>query len=44
MSNETASFDGIAGTVTVSTEHGLEGSSVVGAMALPHWSGAVVTP
>ena len=44
MSNETASFDGVAGTVTVSTEHGLEGSSVVGALALPPWGGAVVTP
>ena len=44
MSSETASFDGVAGTVTVSTEHGLEGSSVDGALALPPWGGAVVTP
>ena len=31
------------GTVTVSTEHALEGSSVEGALTLPPWSGAVVT-
>ena len=43
MSSETVSFDDVAGTVTVSTEHGLEGSSVEGALALPPWGGAVVT-
>ena len=39
----TAHFDGVTGTVTVSTEHELEGSSVEGALTLPPWGGAVVT-
>ena len=33
-----ASFDGVAGTVAVSTEHALEGSSVEGALTLPPWA------
>ena len=43
MSGETVTFDDVAGTVTVSTEPGLEGSTVEGALQLPPWSGAVVT-
>jgi glycosidase len=43
MSSDTVSFDDVAGTVAVSTEHGLEGSSIEGALALPPWGGAVVT-
>ena len=43
MSSETVSFGDVAGTVTVSTEHALEGSGVEGALALPPWGGAVVT-
>jgi glycosidase len=42
MSSETVSFAGVAGTVTVSTEHGLEGQGVEDALALPPWGGAVV--
>jgi alpha-glucosidase len=44
MSSETVSFGGLSGTVLVSTEHDLEGSSVDEALALPPWGGAVVTP
>jgi alpha-glucosidase len=43
MSSQTVSFGDVAGTVAVSTELGLEGSSVEGALALPPWGGAVVT-
>ena len=45
MSSETVSFGDVVGTVTVSTEHGLEGSGVTvdGTLALPPWGGAVVT-
>jgi glycosidase len=42
MSSETVSFAGVAGTVAVSTEHGLEGQHVEDAVALPPWGGAVV--
>ncbi len=43
MSGADATFDGVSGTVTVSTEQGLEGSGIEGALTLPAWSGAVVT-
>ena len=43
MGGDPATFEGVAGTVAVSTEHGLEGSSVEGALTLPPWGGAVVT-
>ena len=33
----------MTGTVTVSTEHELEGSSVEGGLTLPPWGAAVVT-
>ena len=42
MSDAPATFDGVGGTVTVCTEHTLEGSSVEGALSLGPWSGAVV--
>ena len=35
MSGDPATFEGVAGTVTVSTEHGLEGSSVEGSADTP---------
>jgi hypothetical protein len=35
-------FAGVRGMVSVATDHGLEGSSVEGALTLPAWSGAVV--
>ncbi len=43
MSADPARFDGVAGSVTLSTEHGLEGSMVEDGATLPPWSGAVVT-
>ena len=43
LRDDPATFEGVAGTVTVSTEHGLEGSGVEGALTLPPWGGAVVT-
>ncbi len=43
MRGDTADFDGVTGTVAVCTDHGLEGSSVEGALTLPPWAGAVVT-
>jgi alpha-glucosidase len=43
MSGDMAHFEGVAGTVTVSTDDELEGSSVEGALTLPPWVGAVVT-
>ena len=42
MSDVPASFDDVRGTVTVATEHTLEGSSIEGALTLGPWSGAVV--
>jgi alpha-glucosidase len=42
MSDTPATFDGVGGTVTVGTEHTLEGSSIEGALSLGPWSGAVV--
>ena len=42
MCGDPATFEGVAGTVAVSTEHGLEGSSVEGALTLPPWGAAVV--
>ena len=42
MSDAPATFDGVGGTVTVGTEHTLEGSSIEGALSLGPWSGAVV--
>jgi hypothetical protein len=43
MGGDPATFEGVTGTVAVSTEHGLEGSSVEGALTLPPWAAAVVT-
>jgi alpha-glucosidase len=43
MSGGDPTFDGVTGTVTVSTEPHLEGSGLEGALTLPPWSGAVVT-
>ena len=43
MSGDMAHFDGVTGTVVVSTDDELEGSSVEGALTLPPWVGAVVT-
>jgi alpha-glucosidase len=43
MGGDPATFESVAGTVAVSTEHGLEGSSVEGALTLPPWGAAVVT-
>ena len=43
MGGDPATFDGVTGTVTVSTEHELEGSSVEGGLTLPPWGAAVVT-
>jgi hypothetical protein len=43
MRGDPAAFEGVAGTVTVSTEHELEGSSVEGGLTLPPWGAAVVT-
>ncbi len=43
MAGDPATFEGVAGTVVLSTEHGLEGSSVEGALTLPPWGAAVVT-
>ena len=43
MASETVSFADVAGTVRVSTEHGLEGQHVPGALALPPWGGAVLS-
>jgi len=43
MSGGTAHFDGVTGTLVVSTDHELEGSSVEGALTLPPWAAAVVT-
>jgi len=43
MGSDQAAFEGVTGTVAVSTEHALEGSSVEGALTLPPWGGAVVT-
>ena len=43
MSGADATFDGVSGTVTVSTEQGLERSSIGDPCTLPAWSGAVVT-
>jgi alpha-glucosidase len=43
MGDAAADFEGVAGTVAVSTAHALEGSSVAGTLTLPPWGGAVVT-
>ena len=43
MGGDPATFEGVTGTVTVSTEHELEGSSVEGGLTLPPWGAAVVT-
>ena len=43
MGGDPVTFESVAGTVAVSTEHGLEGSSVEGALALPPWGAAAVT-
>jgi glycosidase len=42
MSDAPATFEAGRGTVTVATEHGLEGTGVDGALTLAPWSGAVV--
>ena len=42
MSAVPARFEGVHGSVTVATEHGLEGSSVEGGVTLAPWTGAVV--
>ena len=42
LSDTPATFGGVSGTVTVGTEHTLEGSSIEGALSLGAWSGAVV--
>ena len=39
VDGDPVTFDDVAGTVAVSTEHGLEGSSVEGALTLPPWGG-----
>jgi alpha-glucosidase len=41
MSDAPESFEGVHGVVTVSTDAGLEGSSLEGGLTLPAWSGAV---
>jgi hypothetical protein len=43
MADAAAGFEGVTGTVAVSTEHDLEGSSVAGTLTLPPWGGVVVT-
>jgi alpha-glucosidase len=43
MGGDQATFESVVGTVAVSTEQGLEGSSVEGALTLPPWGAAVVT-
>ena len=42
LSDAAATFDGVRGLVRVATDHGLEGSSVEGALTVAPWSAAVV--
>ncbi len=44
MSDRAATFEAATGTVVVSTDPGLEGSSVEGPLTVPGWTGAVVGP
>jgi hypothetical protein len=42
MSDAPATVDGVRGTLTVCTDHALEGSVAEGALTLAPWTGAVV--